>query len=390
MRGTEKLRAWADLPESWRIRVFAAITAACWLLMGWFLLEMLGKTKTENIPVSAAIPITDNFERKLTNQIGNVLDGLVPIRREYSLRDQDMVAPKPNPACYGTAEDPAQLEAVLREAEQLLDGQQTLFTTDVQIKEGSQIHYYLDETIFAITWKQVVDDCVYTFSEAKIAHASQFRRFLAGGRYGASALYTTQEMAGSVNAVLASSGDYYGYRSFGICVNQGQVYRHRGELLDTCYIDENGDLLFSYAGELKDKETVQKLVDDNHIRFSVSFGPVMIRDGENCVPQYYNSGEINDPYARAVLCQMGPLHYAIVAANIEIGYDAVPTVSQVAENLVQMGVPTAYALDGGQTAAIVMDNQLINKVSYGSQREISDIIYFATAIPEEEWSEGTE
>ena len=45
----------------------------------------------------------------------------------------------------------------------------------------------------------------------------------------------------------------------------------------------------------------------------------------------------------------------------------------------------AYALDGGQTAAIVMNDQLINKVSYGAQRKISDIIYFATAIPEDEW-----
>ena len=47
----------------------------------------------------------------------------------------------------------------------------------------------------------------------------------------------------------------------------------------------------------------------------------------------------------------------------------------------QMGIPKAYALDGGQTAAIAMNHQLMNKVSYGSQRKISDIIYFATALP---------
>ena len=50
--------------------------------------------------------------------------------------------------------------------------------------------------------------------------------------------------------------------------------------------------------------------------------------------------------------------------------------------LLDLGVPTAYALDGGQTATIVMNDRLINKVSYGSQREISDILYFATAIPD--------
>ena len=36
------------------------------------------------------------------------------------------------------------------------------------------------------------------------------------------------------------------------------------------------------------------------------------------------------------------------------------------------------------TATIVMDNTLINSVDYGDQRDISDIIYFATALPEVE------
>ena len=53
-----------------------------------------------------------------------------------------------------------------------------------------------------------------------------------------------------------------------------------------------------------------------------------------------------------------------------------------------IGVPDAppvgvhRVLIGGQTAAIVMGNQLINRPVYGQQRKISDIIYFATAMPE--------
>ena len=36
----------------------------------------------------------------------------------------------------------------------ILDGQKTLFTTQTPVKPGSTIHYYLDDTIFAVTWKQ--------------------------------------------------------------------------------------------------------------------------------------------------------------------------------------------------------------------------------------------
>ena len=121
---------------------------------------------------------------------------------------------------------------------------------------------------------------------------------------------------------------------------------------------------------------------EHNICFSLCFGPVMIHDGECRVPNKYNSGEINNPYARAAIGQLDELHYVVVAANTEKPYFSVPTVRQVAEKLQAMGVPTAYALDGGQTAAIVMNDQLINTVSYGAQREISDIFYFATAIPD--------
>ena len=50
--------------------------------------------------------------------------------------------------------------------------------------------------------------------------------------------------------------------------------------------------------------------------------------------------------------------------------------------LQKFGAVQAYALDGGQTAVIVTNDELINRPSYGYQRLISDIIYFATAVPD--------
>ena len=300
----------------------------------------------------------------------------------FTLSDSTMVAPMPNPQCFGQTENPSGLQGLLAQAEGLLEGQGTFFSTNTPIKESSTVHYYLDETIFAVSWKQVVDGGIYTFSEVKIAHPSQFRRFFADNQYGSGKQYTTTEMSQTVNAVVSSSGDYYGYRSIGIVVNNGQIFRDRGHYLDTCYIDDQGEMLFTFAGEITDTETLQRYIDANHVRFSLSFGPVMIQNGENCVPDTYNSGEIDKSYARAALCQLGHLHYLLVAANLEDPYFHTPTVWEFAENLVGMGIPKAYALDGGQTAAIAMNHQLMNTVSYGAQRKISDIIYFATAMPE--------
>ena len=59
-----------------------------------------------------------------------------------------------------------------------------------------------------------------------------------------------------------------------------------------------------------------------------------------------------------------------------------PTINRFAMQIDKLGCDKAYTLDGGQTAVIVMNDQLINSVHYGYQREISDIIYFATAVPD--------
>ena len=74
----------------------------------------------------------------------------------------------------------------------------------------------------------------------------------------------------------------------------------------------------------------------------------------------------------------------VVTANNEGKYGNFPTLFSFAKVLAGVGIEKAYTLDGGQTATIVMNDQVINRVSYGAERYISDIIYFATAIPENE------
>ena len=59
-----------------------------------------------------------------------------------------------------------------------------------------------------------------------------------------------------------------------------------------------------------------------------------------------------------------------------------PTISQFADRMIAFGCEKAYALDGGQTGTIVTNDKLMNHPDYGTQRTVSDIIYFATALPD--------
>lgn len=337
----------------------------------------------QNTQTGINMAILDRFDMGITNQFSSSMEGILAIDKVYWLRDEDVIAPEPNQALFGETQNPLEILDVLEKAEKLLNGQEVLYSTDRNFIPNSAIRYYLDDTILVLVWQESYKGGIYTISEVKLAHPSQFRRFLAGNEYGHNKQFLSTEMSAEVNAVMASSGDFYMYRSSGLVVYNGIVERvDRTYSIETCFIDENGDMSFCHAGELTNKEAAQKYVDENNIRFSISFGPILIENGVRKPLNWYLLGEIHDPYPRAALCQDGELHYYVIAANSKAPYSAFHTLHTFCDYVEATGCDMAYTLDGGQTATIVMNDQHINPVQYGSQRRISDIFYFATAIPD--------
>lgn len=358
-----------------------ALAFSAWMLSAVFLKTDFSAGAAPTTVADAAI--MDRFNMSMTNRISTALDGILSIDKVYWLRDEDVIAPEPDQARFGETEDPASLEWLLEDAKELLDGQSTLFNKDIPMMPGTKVHYYLDDTIMVIVWKEKEYDVVYTVAEVKIAHPSQMRRFLAGNEYGHDKQYLTTKMAGDVNAVLGCSGDFYMYRQVGAVVYNGKVERaDTSGTIDTCFIDDKGELIFSRKGELTEVAQTQKFVDEHNIRFSLSFGPILIEDGESCLPERYALGEITHHYPRAALCQADSLHYYVVTANCLDDYeDIFPTLETFCKFLMKTGCEKAYTLDGGQTATLSLNDEHINPVQYGSQRKISDIFYFATAMP---------
>ena len=368
-------------------------------LLGW-MLETVGRPKTAVVVKTKDMAMLDDFDAYVEKSMAQADSGLKvshlglteqtqpteeetePVREQYTIPEDALVAPKPNPSCYGQVDSPAEMEPILKKAKWILDGQKTYFQTNQQIYEDSFIRYYLDDSIFAVTWQEVHDDSVYTFSEIKVEDASQFRRHLADGQYGSDTQYLTTEMAETVNAVVTSAGDFYRFRNFGAVVYQGEARRVEGTYAETCYIDRSGDMHFTRGGEVLTVQDVQAFVDEHDINFSLAFGPILVDNYELVEHTWYGVGEITEGYARAALCQMDSLHYIVVTANTTGPHQSIPTVAQFAKNIAATGCRMAYCLDGGQTASIVMNNDLVNRPVYGQQRKISDIIYFATAVPE--------
>lgn len=305
-------------------------------------------------------------------------------KKHYRIPETAVAAPVPNPACYGEVDTPAEMSAILEQAANVLEGQEMYFSTDVELYLDSKIYYYLDETIFSVVWKQKIDNAVFTFAETKVMDPTQFRRYLSGGEFGSGKLMLTSEMSRSVNAVVGCSADFYAYRYEGVAVVDGVVHKCRSGVKDTCFVDYNGDLIPVQNRIFGSTEELQNFVDENNIQFSLSFGPVLVKDGEFCCPREYRPGEVYGKYPRAAICQMDRLHYLFVASNRESMAPNMLPMMKFANYVAETGCLQAYAVDGGQTATVVMNNEVRNHVNYGSERPISDIIYFSTAKPTEE------
>lgn len=337
---------------------------------------------------SAAAPLssedlTGRFAQAVDNEVHiGALEDITFIRRRYSIPESALVAPRPDPARFGETDDPAVVQAVVESAAALLDGETLAWRPDLAFMPGSTIRYYCDDTILAIAWKEALGNSAVSFGEIRTADGSQIRRYIANNSYGSDVQLYASDMARDVNAVIALNGDFYAFRKIGVTVYNRQLYRNAGKTLDTCFVTAGGDLLFSHRGELESEEQTRQFIADNDVVFSLSFGPILVEDGVLQSAESYGGypiGEINNIYSRSGIGQLGERHYLIATLGEQGPYNTRAQLYTFATYMAAKGCRSAYALDGGQTATMIMNGTTFNRVDWDSERTMSDIVYFATA-----------
>jgi len=327
--------------------------------------------------------LSDKLDVYVNNAASDALGDLTYIRKIYTLQESDTVAPAPDPNGFGSTTDPAEIEALIQRASILLDGQKMIFDASADFVPDEPIRYYFDDTILVIAWKEYIEQRCCTFAEVKIAHGSQLRRKLAEDSYSSSVQLYASDMASASNAVVAMNGDFYAFRDLGITAYQRKLYRNNPAQVDSCFFTASGDMLFSRAGELMGEGEAEAFMQANDVVFAVAFGPVLVDNGELQYCSGYPIGEVNTEYSRSCIAMTDDLHYLLMTINHTPDARPRATINELARIIYSKNVWKAYTLDGGQTAEIIMMGGPINHVDFGEERAVSDIIYFATAIPEE-------
>ncbi len=239
---------------------------------------------------------------------------------------------------------------------------------------STEIESYADDNI-EITINEVSgDNLTYYIADIQVSSAEYLKTAFAYGQYGSNYRQYTSTMANNNQALLAISGDYYNHRTDGIIIRNGILYRDEASDRQMLIIDENGDFSFAWETDVE----ANALVEENVLQ-TFSFGPALVIDGsvQEIPSDYFIDTETTEP--RCAIGQISELHYVFVVVDgRDDGYSIGVTIAELAEIMGGLGCVDAYNLDGGGSATLVFNGELVNSPSNGGsggEREISDIIY---------------
>ena len=244
----------------------------------------------------------------------------------------------------------------------------------------------MEEKIMASMKVMVVDDDnnIFIFSEIWISHPSQLRRTLVDNVISKKHKDHPQNIVQRTNSVVAMTADYCAFRAYGIVIQYGDVLRTKtsaeiwSDVIDIAIFDTNGNFT-----SVKDKSDFfdSDVYKNGDVIHTFAFGPTLVDNYKVSdsyllrKPKIQGEPTRHDP--RAAICQFDyDKHYLLCTVD-QPGL----TMLDFANELQTMGVRFAYNLDGGQTATLMFNKKIINKVAYGGTREVSDLLYFATAVP---------
>lgn len=233
--------------------------------------------------------------------------------------------------------------------------------------------YSSDDIQISISTLREYDTNVYVV-DVQVSSVEYLKTALANGSYGRNIKETTSSMAEGNNAILAINGDYYGFRDDGYVERNGVLYRSTASS-GTDALVVNGDGALYAASE--DSVSASDLVDQGAWQI-LSFGPVLVEDGQVAVDTNTEVGQAKTSNPRTAIGMVSPLHYVIVVSDGRTDESEGLSLYELASVFEEQGCTFAYNLDGGGSTTLWFNGEVINNPTDGrssGEREVSDIVY---------------
>ncbi len=223
------------------------------------------------------------------------------------------------------------------------------------------------------------DDLVtYYVADVKFNGATNLMTAFAKNAFGRNVIQDTSTIAENNNAVFAINGDYYGFRSDGVTIRNGTLYRDEPA--------RDGMALFG-DGTLKTFDEEKTSVDDllaEGVKDTWSFGPILVKNGEVAgdfssvrIDKNFGNHSIQAANPRTGIGMIAPNHFLFVVVDgRSAGYSRGMTLTEFANLFKELGATEAYNLDGGGSSTMYFMGRVVNDpLGKGNERGVSDIVY---------------
>lgn len=209
----------------------------------------------------------------------------------------------------------------------------------------------------------------YYVADVYVNSIDCFRTAFAKDTFGKNIKEGVLSIAERHNAILATSGDYYGMNASRTVIRNGTLYRQSTNDGDVCVLYRDGTMKIFYDGEAFDAAAET----ENGAWQAWSFGPSLFQKDGSPITSY--SGYLAKAHPRCAIGYYEPGHYAFVVVDGRSeGYSEGLTMVDLANLMKSLGCTVAYNLDGGQTAQMAFDGEIVNQ-PYNDGRDVSDILY---------------
>lgn len=201
---------------------------------------------------------------------------------------------------------------------------------------------------------------------------------LAKNEFGTNITQDTSTIAENNNAVFAINGDYYGFRSDGVTIRNGTLYRDE-PARDGLALLSNGTLQ-----TYNEEETSSDALLAEGVTNTWSFGPILLQNGEIAgdfsnvsIDKNFGNRSIQNANPRTGIGMIAPNHFLfIVVDGRSSGYSRGMTLTEFANLFESLGATVAYNLDGGGSSTMYFMGRVVNNpLGKGNERAVSDIIY---------------
>lgn len=263
-------------------------------------------------------------------------------------------------------------EGTSTESASLASGEDTVFTSEAVITDNS----YSDENMsITITEYRANNTSIYV-ADIYLSDVSDLKTAFANNTYGRNITQTTSAIASSQNAILAINGDFYGAQTRGYVIRNGVLYR------DTASDASQEDLVIYADGSFdivtEGSVSASELLENGALQV-LSFGPGLLDDGEITVTDGEEVDKAMTSNPRTAIGIIDTLHYVMVVSDGRTSASTGLTLYELATFMQELGVTTAYNLDGGGSSTMYFNGTVVNNPTTNgktiTERSVSDIVY---------------